>query len=167
MGSTDGKTADISDWPFWPGSWDAFALQTKTFAAKRLGFVRSRPGGFVSVEPGTTNSSASQNESWLTTLPLTAEIGTTVSINARCQQGHIEVEVLTMTAPHSSRIPMPGFSGLAAAVFSGDSTRERLRWPSADTIGWGKTVRFALRAKLIGQVQLFGLIFDKTSYRVF
>jgi hypothetical protein len=25
MGGTDGKTADISKWPFWPGSWDAFA----------------------------------------------------------------------------------------------------------------------------------------------
>ena len=158
MGSTDGKTADISDWPFWPGSWDAFAMQTKTFAAKRLGFMRSRPGGFVSVEP----AGASQNGSWLVTVPLTADTGTTLSINARCEQGgHIELEVLTMTAPHSSRTPMAGFSGTAAAVFSSDSTRARLRWPSADTIGWGKTTLFAVRVKLVGQVQLFGLIFDK------
>jgi hypothetical protein len=159
MGSLDGLTSDISEWPFWPGSWDAFAVQTRTFAEKRLGFLRSRPGGFVSIEPGT---GASKNGSWLITVPLTADVGTTLSVNARCQQGgRVEVEVLTMTAPNSSHTPMAGFSGAAAAVFSNDSTRAKLRWSSAETIGWGRSALFALRAKLVGPVQLFGFTFDK------
>ena len=162
MGSTDGKTADISQWPFWPGSWDAFAVQTRTLAEKRLGFIRSRPGGFVSLEPP-LGAGAKQNKSSLITVPLTADNGTTLSINARCRQGgRVEVEVLYV-APHNttSRTPMPGFSGTAAAVFNGDNTRARLRWPGADTLGWGQAALFALRVKLIGQVQLFGITFDK------
>ena len=168
MGSTDGKTADISAWPFWPGSWERFAQQTRSDSTKRLGVLRSRPGGFVSLQPLSDNASQGGSlTSWLTTRPLITTPGTILSINADCSapKSRIEVEVWTVTAAHpSGLLPLPGFSGGAAAVFSGDKTRARLQWAGGEAaVGWGQSTAFALRVTLVGGAKLFGLTFDKNA----
>jgi len=135
----------LQTWPYWPhfGSWQALAdhLNTGSFT---VGLMRHRRNGWVSLDAGAHSGT-------FLTKPL--KTAGTLAINARVRpRGSMHIEVLTEGGK-----PIPAYSGANAAIFTGDSTGQRVAWQGGKR---AQLPRSAIRLRIhMRKAELFALQF--------